>query len=129
MMMRLAVIVALTATTNAFAPQQAASSAGTELAAMSRRDAFGLAFSAAVGAASIMPEAAEAVSNPALQTFKGRKRTKGSFIPGKGIREHESFEMLQAVSNPALQTFKGRKETKGSYVPGKGIRSHFDDAM
>ena len=35
-----------------------------------------------------------AVSNPALQTFKGRKGTKGAFIPGKGMRGHELFEDL-----------------------------------
>jgi len=27
----------------------------------------------------------------ALETFKGRKKTAGSFIPGKGIRNHESI--------------------------------------
>ena len=35
-----------------------------------------------------------AANNPALQTFKGRKGTKGAFIPGKGMREHESFDQL-----------------------------------
>ena len=30
-----------------------------------------------------------AASNPALETFKGKKPTKGSFIPGKGLRAHE----------------------------------------
>ena len=50
-------------------------------------------------------------SNPALETFKSRKKTKGSFIPGKGIRDSESFDNLMA-SNPALETFKSRKKTK-----------------
>ena len=72
-----------------------------------------------------------AASNPALQTFKGGKKTPGSFIPGKGIRSHEEFDQLMAASNPALQTFKGGKKTPGSFIPGKGIRSYigFDDLM
>ena len=37
----------------------------------------------------------------------------GSFIPGKGMREHESFDELMAANNPALQTMKGAKKTKG----------------
>ena len=54
-----------------------------------------------------------AVQNPALQTFKGRKPTKGAFIPGKGMREQMTFDELVAANNPALQTFKGGKKTKG----------------
>lgn len=37
----------------------------------------------------------------------------GSFIPGKGLHEHESFDQLVAANNPALQTFKGGRKTKG----------------
>lgn len=59
----------------------------------------------------------------ALETFKGGKKTKGSFVPGKGIRRHED-QLL--ASNPALETFKGRKRTKGSFMPGQGIRRHDD---
>jgi hypothetical protein len=62
-------------------------------------------------------------TNPALETFKGGKKTKSSFIPGKGIRAHESFDQLLAT-NPALETFKGGKKTKSSFIPGKGIRAH-----
>jgi hypothetical protein len=32
--------------------------------------------------------------NPALETFKARKNTKGTFIPGKGLRLKESLENL-----------------------------------
>jgi hypothetical protein len=35
-----------------------------------------------------------AIQNPALQTFKARKPTKGQFIPGKGMHANEEFEML-----------------------------------
>ena len=113
MKLHLSALLALTASASAFAPAQMASSSTTELSAMSRRDAFGMAFSAAVGAASLLPEEAQA-SNPALETFKGRKPTRGAFIPGKGIRQQEE---LIAASNPALQTFKGTKGTKGAYIP------------
>lgn len=76
-MFRLAALLALTATTtSAFAPVQTASSSTTELSALNRRDALGLAFGAVVGAASLAPEAAQAASNPALETFKGTKGTK-----------------------------------------------------
>jgi hypothetical protein len=77
----------------------------TEFSALSRRDAVGLAFTGFV--AGLVPEVASAANpgtvtlkgqesftksnfdmlvaaNPALQTFKGRKRTRGSFSPGKG---------------------------------------------
>ena len=100
----------------------------TELSAtIDRRDAFNLLFGGVIAASSLIPDTANAV-NPALETFKGGKKTKGSFIPGKGLREHESFETLVAA-NPALETFKGSKSTKGSFIPGKGIRNHDDDNL
>jgi hypothetical protein len=116
--------------TYAFAPNaQKSFGVATELNAINRRDAVGLTFAGLV--AGLAPEIANAV-NPALETFKGGKKTKGSFIPGKGLREQESFEEIQMVNdsnynfgtilatNPALETFKGRKRTSGSFVPGKG---------
>lgn len=71
-----------------------------------------------------------AAANPALETFKGTqerclaalrdisrpfqltiisggKKTKGAFIPGKGLHGKEPFDKLMAVNNPALETFKG----------------------
>lgn len=100
----------------------------TELSAtIDRRDAFNLLFGGVIAASSMIPDTANAV-NPALETFKGGKKTKGSFMPGKGLREHESFETLVAA-NPALETFKGSKSTKGSFIPGKGIRNHDDDNL
>lgn len=32
-----------------------------------------------------------AANNPALETFKSRKGKGASFIPGKGMRDHEDF--------------------------------------
>jgi hypothetical protein len=61
-----------------------------------------------------------AISNPALQTFKGGK-TGASFYPGKGMRSRESFDHLTAGINPALETFKSKK-TGSSFYPGKGMR-------
>jgi hypothetical protein len=47
-----------------------------------------------------------------LPQFKGKVKSQ-SFYPGKGMRDHESFEELVAASNPALQT----------------VRSHGSDAL
>jgi len=86
-------------------------------------------------------------STKALETFKGGKKTKGSYIPGKGLREHESFDQLVA-SNPgtsldlskslpsfgvaasrelsllcnkiALETFKGHKKICWLFHSWKG---------
>lgn len=103
-------------------------SSTTELSAIiHRRDAFNILFGGVIAATGIIPETANAV-NPALETFKGGKKTKGSFIPGKGLREHESFETLVAA-NPALETFKGGKRTKGAFIPGKGLRSHDNNLL
>jgi hypothetical protein len=95
-MMRLSVIAALLASTSAFAPVSNSrfSTSATELGAVSRRDAFGLAFSAVVAGAVTSPSPANAISNPALETFKGRKHGQGSFIPGKGMRDHGKSGML-----------------------------------
>ena len=64
----------------------------TELYAESRREALG-SIGLALGGL-MFPQVSLAASNPALQTFKGRPPTKGSFIPGKGIRNNESFDSL-----------------------------------
>jgi hypothetical protein len=70
------------------------------------------------------------LNNPALQTFKGGKKTKGAFIPGKGLRQHDDDDVLVAgLNNPALQTFKGGKKTKGAFIPGKGLRQHDHDVL
>jgi hypothetical protein len=66
------------------------------------------------------------LKNPAGETFKGAKKTKGNFIPGKGIRQHdapEDLSLLAGLKNPAGETFKGAKMTKGNFIPGKGIRA------
>jgi hypothetical protein len=66
------------------------------------------------------------LKNPAGETFKGAKMTKGKhLIPGKGIRQHDDF-LVAGLKNPAGETFKGAKMTKGNFIPGKGIRQHDD---
>jgi hypothetical protein len=121
-------LLALVSSASAFqsvAPKQASSS--TQLHAESRREALG-AIGIALGGLMFGAEPSNAgLDNPALQTFKGRKRTKGAFIPGKGLRNQEDFDSLVAgLQNPALQTFKGGKKTKGAFIPGKGLRNQED---
>jgi hypothetical protein len=122
-------LLALAAVQNAsaFSPashKHAAITTTTQLNAESRREALGgmgiaLAglFAGSFGAPE---ESMAALQNPALQTFKGGKKTKGAFIPGKGLRNTEEYDQLVAgLENPALQTFKGGKRTKGAFIPGK----------
>ena len=111
-------LLALTSSASAFVPASAPAASTTQLNAESRREALG-AMGLALGGLLLSPESSSA-SNPALQTFKGGKKTKGAFIPGKGLRSKED-ELL--ASNPALETFKGGKKTKGAFIPGKGLRN------
>lgn len=76
-------LLALSASSNAFAPasQGSIQSSRTQLHAESRRDALG-AIGAALGGLAL-PGVSNALTNPALETFKGGKKTKGAFIPGK----------------------------------------------
>jgi hypothetical protein len=122
--MRIACYMALAASASAFVMPQSGR-ASVQLEALQRRDVLGWAFGGLVSAG--LAQAAEAAANPALQTFKGSKGPKGSFIPGKGIRKLD--DSLIAAQNPALQTFKGGKKTKGSFIPGKGIRAHDDEQL
>jgi hypothetical protein len=133
-------------TTRAFAPTTAIHIASittetstgtiTALHAISRRDVWGIAAATLLSTTTLLPsDVAWAASNPALQTLKSRHVTKGSFIPGKGIRRtHENVQpdnnsddnniVLLAASNPALQTFKGGKgNAAGTFYPGKGMRA------
>merc|ERR1712176_74200 len=107
-------------------------SSNTQLQAenVGRREAMG-AFGAALGTALMFPQTSNAIQNPALQTFKGSKPTKGQFIPGKGLHANEEYDRLMAIQNPALQTFKGAKPTKGQFIPGKGLHANeeFDRLM
>jgi hypothetical protein len=70
-------LFALAATTHAFVPSVMNNNMNTELSALNRRDALGLAFAGLV--AGVLPETASA-SNPALETFKGGKKTKGKHL-------------------------------------------------
>mmetsp|Transcript_46387 Transcript_46387/g.129326 ORF Transcript_46387/g.129326 Transcript_46387/m.129326 type:complete len:162 (-) Transcript_46387:157-642(-) len=118
-------LLALAASASAFAPAviKTAAPSNTQLNAESRREAL-----AAIGLALgglVMPGVGNAM-NPALETFKGGKKTKGQFIPGKGMRMRE--EELLAM-NPALETFKGRRGTKGQFIPGKGMRNREENLL
>mmetsp|Transcript_45115 Transcript_45115/g.68005 ORF Transcript_45115/g.68005 Transcript_45115/m.68005 type:complete len:141 (+) Transcript_45115:66-488(+) len=67
-------------------------------------------------------EAANAVSNPALETFKSKKGGGAKHIPGKGMLNNAaSFDELLAAANPALETFKGKKKGGAKHIPGKGM--------
>ena len=111
----LAVVVLALSGAQAFAPASRVQSFNTELNAESRREALGnlgIALGGLLVGTLAAPEESMALTNPALQTFKGAKGTKGQFIPGKGMRNKE--DELLAVNNPALETFKGGKKTKGN---------------
>ena len=113
----------LSASADAFAPSTAGQRMASMELAAERREVFGVAAAAAFSAFGLtMP--AEAVTNPALQTFKGKKGSKNQYIPGKGLKQHD--DELVAVTNPALQTFKGKKGSKNQYIPGKGLKQHED---
>jgi len=134
--MKSVIFAAAIASAAAFAPSTGSGRMATSVAATSdRRDALNN-IAKLVGGAIVTvggSDPAFAVSNPALETFKkkGRKSTDGTFVPGKGMRQQQSFDELMAVSNPALETFKkkGRKSTDGTFVPGKGMRTRtfFDE--
>jgi hypothetical protein len=68
------------------------------------------------------------ITNPALQTFKSKKKGGASYIPGKGLRQHDD-QLVAGITNPALQTFKSKKKGGASYIPGKGLRQQSDDMM
>jgi len=116
------VFIATCSSVGAFAPISNPSHSITQLEAenSSRRKAIG-AIGASLGAALLFPRSSNAIINPALQTFKGGKKGKGQFIPGKGLHLNEEYDRLMAITNPALQTFKGGKQGKGQFIPGKGL--------
>ncbi|KAL7432919.1 hypothetical protein ACHAXM_010180 [Skeletonema potamos] len=134
--MKSIVFAAAIASAAAFAPSTGSGRMSTSVAATSdRRDALNN-IAKLVGGAIVTvggSDPAFAASNPALQTFKsGPKRGgDGTFKPGKGMRQHESFDELMAASNPALQTFKSgpKRGGDGTFKPGKGMRARafFDD--
>ena len=79
-------LLALTASASAFTPaSQKSVPTATQPAAPvhteGRREALGF-IGAAIGGL-VLPGVSNAGINPALQTFKGGKKTKGAFIPGK----------------------------------------------
>ena len=116
-MMKFAVLVLSSlAIASAFAPTPQQARVSTQLAA-DRREILALGGILLAG-----------LKNPAAETFKGRKTTKGNFIPGKGMRQHDE-SLIAGLKNPAAETFKGRKTTKGNFIPGKGMRQHDDSLL
>jgi hypothetical protein len=91
MMIRVSVaaLLALAAVENAsaFSPVLVKHASTTQLNAESRREALGgMGFALAglfAGSFGAPEESIAGMDNPALQTFKGSKKTKGQFIPGK----------------------------------------------
>eukprot|EP00804_Cyclotella_cryptica_P024400 CCRYP_015842-RA/>CCRYP_015842-RA protein AED:0.14 eAED:0.14 QI:36/0/0/1/0/0/2/0/314 len=121
---------------SAFVPSSGARSVSTSLAVTSdRRDAIGNIAKFFGGAIVVASDPAFAASNPALATFKtGPKRGgDGTFKPGKGMREKQSFDELVSASNPALATFKTgpKRGGDGTFKPGKGMREKqsFDELV
>ena len=94
-----------------------------------RRDAMGNIAKTLMGGAILAAGAdpAFAASNPALNGWrsKGKGGGDGTFVPGKGMRSHASYDELVAASNPALNGWrsKGKGGGDGTFVPGKGMRS------
>ena len=138
--MRAAAIAILAATvafdqTTAFAPSSGVRRSTYLSAESDRRDAIGNIAKVFGGVIAVAADPALAASNPALQTFKtGPKRGgDGTFKPGKGMREKQSFDELVSASNPALQTFKTgpKRGGDGTFKPGKGMRERlsFDELM
>jgi hypothetical protein len=81
-------ILALAAGENAssFSPILVQHASSTQLNADSRREALGsmgIALAGLFAGSFGAPEESLAFNNPALETFKGGKKTKGQFIPGK----------------------------------------------
>ena len=81
-------LLALAAVENAsaFSPASMKHASTTQLNADSRREALGsmgIALAGLFAGSFGAPEESMAITNPALQTFKGAKGTKGQFIPGK----------------------------------------------
>eukprot|EP00565_Helicotheca_tamesis_P002396 CAMPEP_0185740878 /NCGR_PEP_ID=MMETSP1171-20130828/38657_1 /TAXON_ID=374046 /ORGANISM="Helicotheca tamensis, Strain CCMP826" /LENGTH=141 /DNA_ID=CAMNT_0028412807 /DNA_START=48 /DNA_END=473 /DNA_ORIENTATION=+ len=67
-------------------------------------------------------EDANALANPALETFKSRKGGGAKHIPGKGMLNNgATFDELMAASNPALESFKGKRGGGAKHIPGKGM--------
>ena len=120
---------------SAFAPSSSKQFSSSLAATSDRRDAVGNLAKVFGGIIAVAADPALAASNPALQTFKsGPKRGgDGTFKPGKGMRERQSFDELVSASNPALQTFKSgpKRGGDGTFKPGKGMRERlsFDELM
>jgi hypothetical protein len=118
----IALLAATAAQTTAFAPSTGARQVTSLSAASDRRDALGNIAKVFGGVIAVAADPALAASNPALQTFKPtpKRGGDGTFKPGKGMREKQSFDELVSASNPALQTFKPTPQRggDGTFKPG-----------
>ena len=99
--MRAVIFAAAITSAAAFTPSTGAGARmSTSVAATSdRRDAINNIAKLVGGAVMTVggSDPAFAASNPALQTFKGaggKKRTDGTFVPGKGMRQRSFFDDL-----------------------------------
>jgi hypothetical protein len=129
-------LVALIEPGTAFAPVSNTNvRVNTELAATSdRRELLGNLAKALGGVAAAAgasqqfigdqsPTLLAGLQNPAGGNFRGKFKGQ-SFTPGKGMREHESFDTLTAgLQNPAGGNFRGKFKGQ-SFTPGKGMRDH-----
>ena len=83
-----------------------------------RRDAIGNIAKLMGGALLTVAGAdpAAAASNPALNGWRGKGKGggDGTFVPGKGMREKQSYDDLMAASNPALSGWRGKGKARSS---------------
>ena len=137
MKVSLALALVAVAPCAAFAPSAGTGRVSTSVAATSdRRDAIGN-LAKLVGGAIVTAGAdpAFAASNPALGGWRSKKKGggDGTFQPGKGMREKQTFDELVSASNPALGGWRSKKKGggDGTFQPGKGMRQSqtFDELV
>uniref|UniRef100_A0A7S1U3U6 Uncharacterized protein n=1 Tax=Phaeomonas parva TaxID=124430 RepID=A0A7S1U3U6_9STRA len=88
------------------------------MAGASRRDALGAAAAALIG----MPAVASAMPKGVRNGFEGKAPKGQQFTPGKGLREHEAYEV--AMPKGVRNGFEGKAPKGQQFTPGKGLREH-----
>ena len=86
---------------------------------ISRRDA--LAFAAATFGALGMPQLASAMPKGVRNGFEGKSPKGQKFIPGKGLRNTEGYEI--AMPKGVRNGFEGKSPKGQKFIPGKGLRN------
>ena len=114
-----------------FAPTSGSNRCNVSLAADRRHvlgdiaKVCGVASLAGFGANQIQrPEDYELVaglSNPAQNGWRAKPKGQ-SFIPGKGMHNHED-ELIAGLSNPAQNGWRAKPKGQ-SFIPGKGMHNH-----